>query len=164
MPTPSKINTLRNSKNPEDRRACIQLLKQHLDTEPADVESWFDLASCHDFLGEELNAEPAYEKALSLGLQKLPAEKQTRLIIQYGSTLRNNKKFKEAAQILVEGVQQFSENCAIKVFAALSLYNLGKQNEASRLLFAACTSLTSDQTDGYDRAIKYYVENLDDYP
>lgn len=164
MPRPTKINNLLSSKNSEDRKLCIQLLKEYLAAEPNNAECWFDLASCHDFLGEELIAEPAYEKALSLGLENLPSEKRVRLIIQYGSTLRNNKKFKEATGILMDGIKQYPENRALRFFAALSLYSDGKHQESSRVLFEAFASLPSDQIDGYHGAVKYYVENLDNFP
>lgn len=164
MPKSEEIERLRSSKDPEDRRSCIPLLKKHLSAEPDDAEAWFDLASCHDFLGEEPLAEPAYAKALSLGVSKLPGPKQVRLIIQYGSTLRNNKKLEDAKEVLMDGLNQFPESRALKVFAAFSLFSLGEYQESSRLLFLACASLPPDQLDGYNGAIKFYAENLDSLP
>jgi hypothetical protein len=50
------ITTLKKSKIKSDREKCIQLLKEHLLQNPNDVESWYDLASCCDFLGLEIEA------------------------------------------------------------------------------------------------------------
>ncbi len=158
------IQNLRNSKDPKDRHECISLLKNHLNENPNNTEAWFDLASCHDFLGEEPLAEAAYKKAYELSFTNLPTEKQPSLFVQYGSTLRNNKKFDESKKILLEGCERFAEHKAMKVFLAFTLFNLNEHQEASRLLFTACKDLPTPALEGFERAIKYYVENLDTYP
>lgn len=51
------------------------------------------LASCYDFIDDDLNAELCYREAQHLGIEDLPIEDQPGLDVRYVSTLRNNLKF-----------------------------------------------------------------------
>lgn len=154
------IITLQKSKIKTDREKCIQLLKEHLLQNPNDAESWYDLASCCDFLGLELDAEPNYKKAYELDLGSLPLEKQYSFYVGYGSTLRNNEKLEESEIILKEGISKFPAYQPLKVFLAFTLFSIGKFKESSEMLFLTCGQLPVGTFDGYEKAIKYYSENL----
>jgi tetratricopeptide (TPR) repeat protein len=152
----SELQKLRSSKNPDDRRKCISLLTQVLSSEPTNGEAWFDVASCHDFLGEELLAEPAYEKALQIGAGQLPIEKRPRLFVQYGSTLRNNSKAQKALEIFEQGIKLYPEYAALKAFKALTLFRVGRFKESSQSMAQAIIQSRQNGWDGYDKAITYY--------
>ena len=57
----------------------------------------FELASAHDALGQEAEAEPLYRAALEGGLDTF---RRRRAVIQLGSTLRNLGRAKEAVALL----------------------------------------------------------------
>lgn len=156
MTSYDEIQRLRSSKDPEDRRKCIALLSELLSSDALSTEGWFDLASCHDYLGEALKAEPAYESAVKAGVEKLPIEKQPRLFLQFGSTLRNNGKLSEAISILQTGVDRFPEHAALHAFLALALHSSGEHRNACRSLASAIIAAQSNGWDGYERAIHHY--------
>ncbi len=156
----SEIENLLSSKSESDREMCIPLLQEHLAAYPGDVRSWYDLACCFDFLGREEEAEPSYKKVFELGSEKLPANDQPGFYVGYGSTLRNNGKFDESKSILLQGTSKFPDNNALSVFLGLTLYSSGEHKEANVVLLKMAGRLPSNVLDGYDRAIKWYSENL----
>lgn len=159
-----KISKLKNSKSEEDRKECILLLQEYLKEKIDDAEAWYDLASCYDFIGEEIKAEPCYKKTYDLGVEKLPSEEQAGFFIGYGSTLRNNFKFSESSQVLIKGVEAFPKYPAIEVFLAFTLYSEGKYKQASEKLFKAISKIESKVFGGYEKAICWYSENLNTHP
>lgn len=150
---------LRSSKDPADRRKCIELLEMSLSGGAGTAENWFDLASCYDFLGEEAKAEPAYLRALNIGYAELPADKQPRLFLQLGSTLRNNGKLQEAVVTLEEGTNLFPEHAAMKVFLAIALFTAGDFVRCSRTMAASILAAETAGWDGYEKAIRHYFES-----
>jgi|JI10StandDraft_1071094.scaffolds.fasta_scaffold328306_1 ribosomal-protein-alanine N-acetyltransferase len=158
------IDLLKKSKSEEDRRKCVPLLQEHLKTNPKDATAWYDLACCFDFLGQELDAEPCYQKTLEIGYQQLPATEQTSFFVGFGSTLRNNFKFKESTEVFEQGNKAFPKYPALKVFAAFTLYTQGKYKEAAQQLFESVSGLEGKVFDGYEKAIQWYVENLENHP
>ncbi len=87
MKTSELIDSLKDSKSEEDRKKCIPLLQEYLRENPNDAIAWYDLGGCHDFIGEELEAEPCYRKTLELGFKKLPLKEQPGFFVSFGSTL-----------------------------------------------------------------------------
>lgn len=154
------IDSLKKSRSEEDRRACIPLLQEYLLGNPGDAVAWYDLACCFDFIGAEVEAEPCYQKVLDLGYQKLPESERTSLFVGYGSTLRNNLKFNESRDVLQKSLEAFPNFPALDAFLAFTLYTQGKFQECARVLFGAVTKIEGKPFDGYERAIKWYVDNL----
>lgn len=154
------IDSLKDSKNEDDRKKCIPLLRNYLEQFPEDAVAWYDLAGCFDFCGLETEAEPCYQKSYDLDWQKLPKHKQPGFFVGFGSTLRNNNKLKESEKILSEGIKYFPLYPALKVFLALTLYSLKNYEESSKILFKATLEMPEKSFDGYEHAIKWYVENL----
>lgn len=154
------IASLRKSKLKTDREMCVQLLNEYLLQNPNDAEACYDLAGCLDFLGLELEAEPNYKKAYAFGLDGLPKEKHVSFYVGYGSTLRNNNKLEESEAILREGIYKFPSYLPLNVFLALTLFSKGKFQESSEVLLRTCCQLPDGSFDGYEKAIKYYSENL----
>ena len=160
----SEIKKLRTSKNENDRKQALVLLSTYLLENPNDPEAWYDKAGCHDFLGEETEAEPCYQKAYDLGWRKLPVGEQRSFFVGFGSTLRNSLKFEKSREILEEGIRNLPEHPALKVFLAFTFYSQKQDRNAARVLFEAVIESSSKGLDGYEKAVKWYVEHLDIHP
>jgi predicted Zn-dependent protease len=158
------IDKLKNSESEDDRKQCIPLLQEYLKTKPDDAVAWYDLACCYDFCGLEKEAEPCYWKTYNLGWQALPESEHGGFFVGFGSTLRNNLDFVGSEKILKDAVKNFPTYPALKVFLAFTLYSQGKYQEAAQILFAATLEMPEKAYDGYERAIKWYVENLATHP
>ena len=159
-----QINRLRHSKIEADRRHCISLLEAHLAKNSNDVEAWYNKACCHDFLGEEKEAEPCYRKCFELGWQGLPPEEHKSFFVGYGSTLRNNLKYDESVQVLEEGIRHFPNFPALKVFLAFTFYSQRQEHKAAELLFKVSPEIAKSGLDGYERAIQWYADILNEHP
>jgi [ribosomal protein S5]-alanine N-acetyltransferase len=162
--TKEKINILKNSKSEDERRQCIPLLKEYLSKSQDDAEAWYDLAGCYDFIGDEVSAEPCYKKTYELGVDKISAEERARFFVGFGSTLRNNLKFGESSQVLKSSLETFPKYPALDIFLAFTIYSDGKYKSASEHLFKAISKIDQKVFDGYERAINWYVENLESHP
>ncbi|MBI3440582.1 MAG: tetratricopeptide repeat protein [Proteobacteria bacterium] len=160
----NKVKELKHSKNETDRRECIVLLQAQLTNNPDDVEAWYNKACCHDFLGEEKEAEPCYRHCFNVGWQKLPEPEQKSFFVGFGSTLRNNLKYAESISVLSEAVRIFPHYPALKAFLALAYYSSRNDKLAAETLFSACLDAAEKGFDGYERAIQWYVEHLHDHP
>lgn len=159
-----EIKKLKSSKIESDRRRALGLLDSYLKSHPSDSEAWYNKACCHDFLGEEKEAEPCYRKTFELGWQKLPLEEQKSFFVGFGSTLRNNFNFDESIQVLSDSVKAFPDYPALKLFLALSHYSKMQDQLVIETLFAACLESASKGLDGYEKAIQWYAEHLKDHP
>jgi ribosomal-protein-alanine N-acetyltransferase len=160
----NEIDALKDSKSADDRKKCIPLLQKFLEQNPNDAQAWYDLAGCFDFTGDEKSAEPCYKKTYELGVGQIPVSEQSGFFVGYGSTLRNNFKFAESNQVLRSGLEVFPQYPALDIFLALTLYSEGKYKSASEQLFKALPKIDSKPFDGYENAIKWYVENLQTHP
>lgn len=157
----NKIDKLKDSKSEEDRKICIPLLQEYLITNPNDAISWYDLAGCYDFCGFEQEAEPCYWKTYEIGWKQLPETEQPGFFVGFGSTLRNNLKFAESEKILLDAIVHFPKYPALKVFLAFTLYSMGQFKESSQILFQSALEMPPKSFDGYEKAIQWYVENLE---
>lgn len=160
----SLIDQLKDSKSEDDRRKCIPLLQEYLRTNVDDAVAWYDLAGCFDFIGAEAEAEPCYKRTLELGYEKLPGNEQSGFFVGYGSTLRNNLKISESRDVLQKATEAFPSYPALDIFLALTLYTQGTFREAAQKLFSAVVKIDGKPFDGYDQAIKWYVDNLENHP
>ncbi len=114
---------------------------------PAAMISW----------GEEQAAEPCYRRCYETGWDNLPETEQKFFFIGYGSTLRNNLKYDEAIAV-------FPEDPALQMFLALAHYSNQENKEAAEILFRTCLSTTEEKLGGFEKPLRWYVENLHDYP
>lgn len=158
------IDQLKNSKSEDDRKKCIPLLQEYLQINTNDAIAWYDLAGCFDFIGSEIEAEPCYRRTFELGYEKLPVHEQSGFFVGYGSTLRNNLKLLESRDILQKATEAFPAYPALDVFLAFTLYTQGRFKEAAQKLFSMAGKLEGKPFDGYERAIKYYIDNLETHP
>ena len=151
---------LRRGDEPSVDRA-LALLKDLCAKRSDDAKAWFEYAGAFDFLGREAEALPHYERALALGLEALPIEDRPRLFIQYGSTLRNLKKYHRSREILREGIAKFPDVAALKAFLGLVEYSDGNHAEAARLFLSAGLPSAGDRSmSDYSRALRYYLGEL----
>lgn len=164
MQTQAQINELKNSKSEEDRKKCISLLQEYLQSNPQDAVAWYDLAGCYDFCGFEKEAQPCYQKTYKLGWKALPDKEQPVFFVGFGSTLRNNLDFLNSEKVLRDGIVSFPNYPALKVFLSFTLHSQGKFNEAAKELLRSTTEMPEKAFDGFERAIKWYAENLETHP
>ena len=96
----------------------------------------FELASAHDALGQEAEAEPLYRAALEGGLDTF---RRRRAVIQLGSTLRNLGRAKEAVALLhhERGEPPDELDEAVAAFLALALADAGAPREALSVALGA---------------------------
>jgi tetratricopeptide (TPR) repeat protein len=117
-------------------------------------------AACvHDFLGLEKEAVPFYTAAIRNGL----AGPDLRgAYLGLGSTYRALGQYEESKRILTDGLLHFPAAHELRVFLAMTLYNLSEYHAATALLLNVIADTTSDlETKGYERAIRFYAEDLD---
>lgn len=138
---------------------AIELLHKITEREPENGEGWYQLAWAHDSLGLEREAVPYYEKALQL---KLSTEDRAGAILGLGSTYRTLGQYEQARTWLLTGITEFPEHREFEVFYAMVLYNLGEHTEAMQRLLVQLADTSGDQRiKDYNRAIRYYADQLD---
>ena len=115
-------------------------------------------AWCYDSLGEERQAVPHYERAIRLGLT---GEELAESYLGLGSTYRALGRYTEAEQLFEEAIEQFPNHGALKVFQAMTHYNVGRHEEATGTLLELLASPKPDESIArYRRAIAFYARNL----
>lgn len=149
------IKELRKNKQHEEAKSkLIELAAQF----PNDPVVQYETACVHDFLGLEAKAIPFYLAAIHDGLS---GDSLRNAYLGLGSTYRALGMYKESKQIFVEGLQRFPDAAEIRVFLAMTQYNLSENHEAVASLLKIITSTTSDlEIKSYTRAIEEYAEDL----
>ena len=155
----TKTRKFKIIKTAADRRALIVLLREHLEVNRKDTNSWYDLACCYDWLGREKEAEPCYVEVYK-HWRAIPKKEQAGFFVGFGSTLRNNKKLKKSEAVLREGARRFPDFPALKIFLALTLYTKKDFKNAALTLFKFCLEMPDKTYAGYEKAIKYYINVL----
>ncbi len=139
---------------------AIQVMGRLLEQEPNNATYQYQMAWCNDSLGNEKAAVPFYKRAIELGL---PPEQLKGAYLGLGSTYRTLGQYEESRKVLSDGIQEFPDNNELKVFYAMTLYNLGEHNEAMQHLLYVITNTTNDEEVlKYKRAIDFYKERLDE--
>ena len=139
------------------RLKLIQLSEQY----PESAKIFYECASAHDMLGLEKEAVPFYEKAIALG--NLQPDDLRGAYLGLGSTYRCIGMFEKSISVLNEAISQFPGDHSLRVFLALSKYNV-KDFEGSIqiLLDSLVETSTCENIQRYSRAIRYYRDHLDD--
>ncbi|NBE96598.1 tetratricopeptide repeat protein [Nonomuraea sp. KC401] len=138
----------------EARRLLVDLARRH----PDDAEVSYQAAWAHDALGLEAEAVPYYERALAG--EGLSEADRLGAFTGYGSTLRVLGRHAEALETFERGLKEFPGDGALRTFSAMALHNAGRCAEAVTTLLKVVAE--SDQAGGYDRAIAYYADHLDE--
>ncbi len=138
----------------EARQLLVQLAVEF----PTNPVVQYKTACIYDFLGLEREAIPYYHAAIE---NDLPRADLRGAYLGLGSTYRILGQYAESKQILLEGLKIFPEAQEMKTFLAMTLYNLGEHHEAvSSLLKVIMDSTTDMNIKGYERAIRFYADDL----
>ncbi len=150
------IIELRKSGQHEEAKAQLVKLAAQF---PANSIVQYETACVHDFLGFEREAVPFYLAAIQNGLS---GNNLRSAYLGLGSTYRTLGMYKESKETLLEGLKHFPEAAEMKVFLAMTQYNLSEHHAAIASLLNIIVDKTSDsEIKGYARAIREYSENLD---
>ncbi|MDY0405338.1 tetratricopeptide repeat protein [Virgibacillus sp. 179-BFC.A HS] len=126
---------------------------------PDDAIVNYQCACSFDVIGEEAEAVTYYEKAITLGLKE---EDLKGALLGLGSSYRTLGEYEKSQAVFQEGIKQFPNDHAMKVFFAMTLYNLQEHGQAMELLLTTILKITDDSDIlAYQKAISYYADELD---
>ena len=156
MSTLKDVDKLRAKDRHEEARDLLVPLASEYPTNPI-VQ--YKTACVYDFLGLEREAVPYYHAAIE---NDLPDAELRAAYLGLGSTYRTLGQYGESKKILLEGLSHFPEANEIKVFLAMTLYNLGENHEAVSSLLKVIVETTSDEkVMDYERVLLFYSDDLD---
>lgn len=152
----AKAIELRKSHQPEE---ALNVLKGLLESHPNDPDVNYQMAWTCDYMGKESEAVPYYERAISNGL----VEDREGAMLGLGSTYRCLGEYEKSLKMFDQALAEFPSNRAIKVFRAITLYNLERTSESVGELLIQLIDTTSDgNIKSYDRALRFYSDKLDE--
>ncbi|MGL4608632.1 MAG: tetratricopeptide repeat protein [Trueperaceae bacterium] len=151
----ARIAMFRRERKHEEAK---HLLLEWLRDAPNDATLNYEVACTHDFLGLEREAIPFYQTAIKQGL----ADYDLRgAYLGLGSTYRTLGMYDESKKTLLEGLQKFPEANELKVFLAMTLFNLKQHHDAvTSLLYVLLETTNDTEIKNYERAIQMYAEDL----
>ncbi|GIO26599.1 tetratricopeptide repeat protein [Ornithinibacillus bavariensis] len=139
----------------ESNSLLLELVKAH----PENAVVHYQCAWSFDVLGKESDAVPYYEKAIALGLS---GEDLEGALLGLGSTYRTLGNYERSKLTFEKGITLFPNNHALRVFYAMTLYNLNQPKQAMEILLNCLVETTSDEkVKQYKRAIQFYADKLD---
>ncbi|TPE69790.1 tetratricopeptide repeat protein [Halalkalibacterium halodurans] len=153
--TLEKAIALRQNKRYQESNAIlVTLCKEHAH----DPQILYQCGWSFDVLGLEAQAVPYYEKAIASGLQ---GKDLAECYLGLGSTFRTLGEYRKAEAVLANGVKQFPNHQALRVFYAMVLYNLGRYEQGIELLLKMLAETSGDETiQSYKQAILFYADKL----
>jgi len=138
---------------------ALEILISALHEYPKDAEINYQIGWTYDASERSDQAILYYQKALEYGL----AEDRVGCLLGLGSSLRAIGEYEQSRVILETAVRDFPQNLALKSFLSLTLYNLGKHEEATSLLIKLLGQTTVDpEIKAYQSALEYYADNLNE--
>lgn len=150
----TKAIELRKAKKQDE---ALVILNRLLNAAPSDPDINYQIAWTFDSMGKETEAAPFYEKAISNGL----TNDREGAMLGLGSTYRCLGEYEKSLKMLNLAVAEFPENRALKVFRALTLFNIGETEESVGQLLVQLLDTTSDSTiKSYDGALRFYSDKL----
>ncbi|HEY4552562.1 MAG TPA: tetratricopeptide repeat protein [Bacillaceae bacterium] len=121
----------------------------------------YQCAWSFDVLGKEAEAVPFYQTALRLGLKD--DEDAQGAYLGLGSTYRTLGDYENSRKVLEEGISRFPNHWGLKVFYAMTLYNLDDHKGAMDLLLKGLAQTSMDPSiSPYKKAIEFYADKLDE--
>lgn len=140
----------------QSNQIFIKLAKDN----PLNAYIQYQCAWSYDRLGEEAKAVPYYEKAIQGGLAE---EDLQNAYLGLGSTFRALGEYEKSKAVLTKAIELFPNNEALRVFYAMTLYNLNEQQSAMELLLKCIVNTSSNaEVQKYKRAIEFYSDKLDE--
>lgn len=150
------IITLRENGRLEEAN---QLMVALVNEEPENGYYQFQCAWTYDSLGKEQEAVPHYKKAIQLGLKP---EFLVNAYVGLGSTYRALGQYEESKRIFEQAISEFPAADHVKVFYAMTLYNLSEHSKAMETLLNTVIHTTNHKgIKDYSKAIKFYSDKLD---
>lgn len=142
-------------KTEQARTEWVSLASQY----PQQAQVQYETACIHDSMGLESQAVPYYLTAIDLGLAP---EDLRGAYLGLGSTYRTLGQFEASKQIFERGILAFPQAQELRVFLAMTLYNLADHHLAmSMLLEVIADTSADDEIQSYQRAIRLYAQDLD---
>lgn len=149
------IKLRKEGKLEESNRLLVSLANKC----PDDPMINYHCAWSFDALGLEKDAVQYYEKAIAIGL---PDEELRGAYLGLGSTYRTLGEYEKSKKTFEEGLDKFPQDEAMKVFYAMTLYNMKEYSKAMEiLLFCIAETSYDENINRYKRAIKFYANKLD---
>ena len=149
-----KAIELRKDKKQDE---AIKILELLLKSSPEDPDINYQMAWTFDSIGKESDAAPFYEKAIANGL----VTDREGAMLGLGSTYRCLGDYKKSLRIFDMAISEFPENLALKVFRALTLFNLNDSETAVGQLLLQLLDTTSDSSiKSYEGALRFYSDKL----
>ena len=150
------IQLRKDDKQEEARELLLELHSEF----PEDAQVNFQCAWIHDLLGLEREAIPFYETAVQAGLSE---EDLQGALLGMGSTYRCIGEYQKAKETFQRALELFPQRNEFKVFLAMTLHNLKDHTKAMELLLTSLLDTTKDDGIlGYERALRFYADKLDE--
>jgi tetratricopeptide (TPR) repeat protein len=147
---------LREDGRLEEARQLLLELRREL---PDDATVAVQTAWVHDSLGFEEEAVAHYETAIA---GDLTDEELRAAFLGLGSTYRALGRDEESDRTFQAGIERFPDFRPLRVFRALTAYNLGRPREAVSELVKVLLEATSDpDLLRYQRSLSAYADDLD---
>jgi predicted Zn-dependent protease len=126
---------------------------------PEDAQVAVQTAWVHDSIGYEAEAVEHYEAAIA---GELSDDELRGALLGLGSTYRTLGRDGDSDRILRQGIERFPDFKALRVFHAMTLYNLGRPRDAIEQLLKLLLETTADPSIlRYQRSLGAYAEDLD---
>lgn len=110
-------------------------------------------------MGKESEAVPFYEKAIANGLK----EDRSGAMLGLGSTYRCLGDYEKSLKVFDQAIQEFPANRPLQTFRALTLYNLGRNEESvSQLLIQLLDTTQDPSIKSYEKALRFYSDRLNE--
>ncbi|MGV8927216.1 MAG: tetratricopeptide repeat protein [Ewingella sp.] len=138
---------------------ALQRALRMLSSQTQHPQLLYKVASLYDIIGLEQQAVPFYEAAIKC---HLGGEDLRDAYLGLGSTYRTLGRYQESLETFDEGLRLFPDANDIRMFRAMTLYNLGHAKQAvSQLLLLMTESSTLQEIIRYKKAITHYSHDLD---
>lgn len=147
---------LRESGDLEQARTFLLELRAEL---PEDAQVAVQTAWVHDSMGLEEEAVEHYEAAIAGDLSD---DELRGALLGLGSTYRTLGRDEDSDRTFRQGIERFPDFLPLRVFHAMTAYNLGRPRDAIEELINVLLQSTSDPTIlRYRRSLSAYAEDLD---
>lgn len=148
------VKLRKEGKLAESNEILIKLVKEF----PDDAMVNYQCAWSFDVLEKEVEAIEYYEKAINLGL---PNEDLKEAYLGLGSTYRTIGAYEKSKKIFEAAMEKFDDN-SLKVFYAMTLYNLEEYSDSMEILLKIISETANDKSvSEYSKAIEFYSDKLD---
>jgi tetratricopeptide (TPR) repeat protein len=134
------------------------ILRKLVQVFPNDALINYHCAWSFDIIDQEKAAIPFYEKAISLGLNE---DDLRGAYLGLGSTYRTIGEYIKSKDNFEKAMATFPNDNALKVFYAMTLYNLNEHSLSMEILLTLLADTSSDSNiNRYREAIKFYSNKL----